>query len=55
MMRRYLLLATVWSSLITESMASQEQISGSNLTKLVIERLNKEGLSSKPVIKKNRV
>ena len=55
MMRRYLLLATVWSSLITESMASQEQISGSNLTKLVIERLNKEGLSSQPVIKKNRV
>ena len=55
MMRRYLLLATVWSSLMTESIASQEQISGSNLTKLVIERLNREGLSSQPVIKKNRV
>ena len=53
--RRYLILATVWSSLMTEGIASQEQISGSNLTKLVIERLNKEGLSSQPVIKKNRV
>ena len=55
MIRRYLLLATVWSSLITEGIASQEQISGSNLTNLVIQRLNKEGLSSQPVINKSRV
>ena len=55
LIRGYLLLATVWSSLVTESMASQEQISGSNLTNLVIQRLTKEGLSSQPVINKNRV
>jgi len=38
-----------------KSIASQEKISGYNLANLIIERLKKEGLSSHPVIKKNRV
>ena len=49
------LLAAIWFNLSTESKASQEKISGSNLANLIIERLNKEGLSPQPVVKKDRV
>ena len=55
MIKKALLLAAIWFNLSIESKASQEQISGSNLADLIVERLNKEGLSSQPVIKKDRV
>ena len=53
--KRALLLGAIWFSLSMESKASQEQISGSDLANLIVELLNKEGLSSKPVIKKDRI
>jgi flagella basal body P-ring formation protein FlgA len=53
--KRALLLGAIWFSLSVESKASQEQISGSDLAYLVIEILNKEGLSSQPVIKRDRI
>ena len=55
MIKRALLLASIWFSLSMEGKASQEQISGSDLTYLIIEILNKEGLSSQPVIKRDRI
>ena len=55
MIKKALLLAAIWFNLSTESKASQEQISGSNLAHLIIERLNKEGLDSQPVIKEDRI
>ena len=55
MIKKVLLLAAIWFNLSIESKASQEQISGSNLANLIIERLNKEGLSPQPVVKKDRV
>ena len=55
MIKIALLLAVIWSSLSIGSIASQEQVYGSNLADLIVERLNKEGLGSRPVIKKDRV
>ena len=53
--KRVILLAAIWLNLSIESKASQEQLSGSSLSNLIVEHLNKEGLSSQPVINKNRV
>ena len=50
-----LLLVVIWTSLSIQSIASQQQISGSNLANIIVQLLNKEGLSSQPVIEKNRV
>ena len=50
-----ILVVVLWSILSIESAASQEKITGLNLTKLVIGRLNEEGLSGQPIINKNRV
>ena len=50
MIKKSILLAAIWFTLSIESKASQEQISGSNLANLIIERLNKEGFGSEPVI-----
>ena len=55
MIKKVLLLVAIWFNLSMESKASQEQISGANLANLIIELLKKEGLSSRPVIKKDRV
>ena len=55
MIKKILLLVVIWNSLSIPSIASQQQISGSNLANLIVQLLNKEGLSSQPVIKKNRV
>ena len=55
MIKKALLLGAIWFSLSMESKASQDQISGSELAYLIIELLNKEGLSSQPVIKKDRI
>ena len=52
---RILFTALIWCGLSTKSIGSQELISGSNLADLVTQRLNKEGLSAQPVIKKERV
>jgi flagella basal body P-ring formation protein FlgA len=52
---RILFTALIWCGLSTKSIGSQELISGSNLADLVTHRLNKEGLSAQPVIKKERV
>ena len=46
---------TIWWGLSLESIASQEKITGSTLTKLVTDHLNEEGLSAQPIINKNRV
>ena len=53
--KKALLVGAIWFNLSIESKASEEQISGSNLAYLIIERLNKEGLTPQPVIKKDRV
>ena len=55
MIKKVLLLAAIWFNLGMEGKASQEQITSSSLTNLIIEHLDKEGLSSQPVIKKDRV
>ena len=55
MIKKAFLIAAIWSSLSFESTASQQKISGSNLAKLIVERLEKEGLKSQPVVKKDRV
>ena len=52
---RILIPAVIWCGLNTQSIASQEIISGSDLAELVVERLNEEGLSAQPVIRKDRV
>ena len=53
--QRILLIALIWCSFSFEGRASQEKLSGSNLADLIIERLSQEGLSARPLIKKNRV
>ena len=55
MVLRILIPAVIWCSLSTQSIASQEIISGSNLADLVTQRLTKEGLSANPIININRI
>ncbi len=52
---RILIPVVIWCGLSTQSVASQETISGSNLADLVIQRLNEEGLSAQPVIRSDRI
>ena len=51
---RLLIFAVIWCWFSSQSMASQQKISGSNLANLVTLQLNKEGLSANPIIRKNR-
>ncbi len=51
---RILIPTVIWCALSTQSIASQERVSGSNLADLVIQRINEEGLSAHPVIRKDR-
>jgi flagella basal body P-ring formation protein FlgA len=55
LVKKALLIIAIWWGLSLESIASQEKITGSSLTKLVIDHLNEEGLSAQPIINKNRV
>ena len=55
LVKKALLIIAIWWGLSLESIASQEKITGSTLTKLVIDHLNEEGLSAQPIINKNRV
>ena len=55
MIKRALVIVAIWSCLSMEGMASQQKISGSDLANLIVELLSKEGLSSQPIIKKDRV
>ena len=55
MVKKALLIISIWWGLSLESIASQEKINGSTLTKLVIDHLNEEGLIAQPIINKNRV
>ena len=52
MIKGAFLIPMIWLSLTIETIATQHQLSGSNLTNLIVQRLNKEGLSSQPIIKK---
>ena len=52
---RILIFAVIWCGFSSQSIASQQKISGSILANLVTQQLNKEGLSAKPVIRKDRV
>ena len=47
--------AIIWCWFSSQSIASQQKISGSILVNLVTQQLNKEGLSAKPIIRKDRV
>ena len=53
--KKALLLLAIWWCLSLKSVASQEKLNGLELTDLVINHLNKEGLSAQPIINKNRV
>ena len=53
--KRVLLLIAIWCSFTIESLSSQERISGTNLVDLIIKKLSEQGVSARPVIKKNRV
>ena len=55
LVKKAFLIIAIWWGLSLESIASQEKITGSTLTKLVIDHLNEEGLSAQPIINKNRV
>ena len=55
LVKKALLIVAIWWGFSLESIASQEKISGSTLTKLVIDHLNEKGLSAQPIINKNRV
>ncbi len=55
LVKKTLFVIAIWWGLSLESIASQEKITGSTLTNLVIDYLNKEGLSGQPIINKNRV
>ena len=55
MVLRILIPAIIWCGLSTQSIASQEIISGSNLADIVTQRLTKEGLSANPIININRI
>ena len=52
---RILIFAVIWCGFSSQSIASQQKISGSILANLVTQQLNKEGLSAKPIIRKDRV
>ena len=55
MVKKALLIIAIWWGLSLESIASQEKITGSTLTKLIIDHFSEEGLSAQPIINKNRV
>ncbi len=55
LVKKALLIVAIWWGFSLESIASQEKISGSTLTKLVIDHLNEKGLRAQPIINKNRV
>ena len=55
LVKKALLIIAIWSGLSLESIASQEKITGSSLTKLIIDHFSEEGLSAQPIINKNRV
>ena len=55
LVKKALLIIAIWWGLSLESIASQEKITGSTLTKLIIDHLSEEGLSAQPIINKNRV
>ena len=52
---RILIFVLIWCWFSSQSIASQQKVSGSILANLVIQQLNKEGLSAKPIIRKDRV
>jgi len=52
---RIFIFAVIWCGFSSQSIASQQKISGSVLANLVTQHLNKEGLSAKPIIRENRV
>ena len=52
---RIFIFAVIWCGLSSQSIASQQKISGSVLANLVTQQLSKEGLSAKPIIRKDRV
>ncbi len=52
---RTLIPTVIWCCLSTQSIASQEIISGSSLANLVTQRLSEEGLNAQPAITNNRV
>ena len=54
LVKKALLIIAIWC-LSLESIASQEKITGSSLTKLIIDHFSEEGLSAQPIINKNRV
>ena len=55
MIKKVLLLITIWCSLTSQSLASQERISGSDLIDLVVQNLDEQGIDAQPIIKTNRV
>jgi len=52
---RLLIFAIIWCWFSSQSIASQQKISGSILANLVTQQLNKEGLRAKPIIRSDRV
>ena len=53
--KKVLLLITIWCSLTLESLSSQEKISGSDLIAFVVQNLDEQGINAQPIIKSNRV
>ena len=53
--KKVLLLITIWCSFTLESLSSQEKISGSDLIDLVVRNLDEQGINAHPLIKSNRV
>ena len=53
--KKVLLLITIWCSFTLESLSSQEKISGSDLIDLVVRNLDEQGINAQPMIKSNRV
>ena len=52
---RIFIFAVIWCGFSSQSIASQQKISGYVLANLVTQQLSKEGLSAKPIIRKDRV
>ena len=52
---RIFILVVIWCVFGSQSIASQQKVSGSVLANLVTQQLKKEGLSAKPIIRKDRV
>ena len=52
--KKVLLLITIWCSFTLESLSSQEKISGSDLIDLVVRNLHEQGINAQPLIKSNR-